>query len=174
MIVVIAELNKNLVTDYLNIVKLKDGCLKAGAEHVFVAQTADELKDVLRENKYNKILLFSNFPPNSSYPDSGKTMKQVDKGSYTVRAFEADSYSKSMDFFLSLLKDPKKFIKIHFITGAPKQVLKDEQLKSLSPDTKITVLRKKDYMDENLDYNKLIQNYVVEKIQAITSKNPFI
>jgi hypothetical protein len=87
----------------------------------------------------------------------------LDNGSYTRKSSLADSYSKAYTFFKYITKK-YNFKAIHFLTGAPKDMVRDEDLKSYS-DTEITVTRKIDLMPKESEYPRLYKQYILTKLK---------
>lgn len=163
MKIILAEINGTPELEVRHAIKLRKTCEELGLEHPINVNSAEELIDMLGEYKGQDILLFSNFPPDSSYPTSGKSMKLVDKGDYIARSWEADAYSISKKLFTAL-EERYIFKAIHFITGAPSLRLKDEHIISLFPETPLTITRKRDWINAELDYQLLYRMYVEKMI----------
>lgn len=166
--IILAEINGSPELQVRQAIRLRKNCEAMGINHPVNVNSVDELIDVLGENKKQNVLLFSNFPPNSSYPASGKSMKLVDEGEYISRSWEADSYSISQKLFTALQKS-YTFKAIHFITGAPVSILSDDLIKSLLPGTLISIARKKDWIKEKSDYQELYRLHIEEKIKEIST-----
>ena len=164
MKVILANINGAPELEVRHSIKLKKTCEALGLEHPIHANSAEELIDILSEHKEEDLLLFSNFPPNSSYPDSGKSINLVDEGDYISRSWEADYYSISQSLFVALEKR-HKFKAIHFITGAPSFILEDKHIRSLFPRTHLTIIRKKDWIGKESNYQELFRLHLEEKIK---------
>jgi hypothetical protein len=162
--VILAEINGSPELEVRQSIKLRKDCEAIGIKHPVNVNSVEDLIDVLGEEKGQSVVLFTNFPPNSSYPDSGKSMKMVDEEDHILRSWEADSYSISLKLFTALEKR-YTFKAIHFITGAPPFFLTDENIESLFPGTPITINRKKDWIDSGKDYQELYRLFVEEKIK---------
>ena len=165
--VILAEINGTPELEVRQAIKLKKTCEFMGLEHPVNVNSAANLIDLLGEDKNQSFLLFSNFPPNSSYPDSGKSINLVDKGEYISRSWDADSYSISQNLFTALEKR-YTFTAVHFITGAPPFMLSDDLIKSLFPRTLLTIIRKKDWINSETNYQELYRLYIEKKIRETT------
>lgn len=172
MLVIIAEINGHNSLSASSMAKLKEYCKTVDLDQPINVNSFAGLMEMLDEKRNNTILLFSNFPPDSSYPDSGKTKNTTQVGAIELQAWDADSYEKSRSFFSKIL-NKYKFRAIHFITGAPKEKLSDELLLTLSTQTPITVTRKRDWIHPDLDYDQLYCLFLIEKIKEAVLKNPF-
>jgi hypothetical protein len=95
MVVIIAEINGSSSLSGHETSKLKEHCKAMGTDEFQYAYTTDNLSKLLEQNRDQKFLLFSNFPPESSYPKSGKTLKEFEKGDNIYRSWDAYSYLKS-------------------------------------------------------------------------------
>ena len=122
-----------------------------------------KLLEVLEDNPLEDFILFTNHPPNSSYPETDKEYKDLDNGSYSRQSSLADSYSKTHTFF-TYITNKYNFKAIHFLTGAPKDMVSDKDLKSYS-DTEITVTRRKDLLVKVSEYPGLYKQYILTKLQ---------
>lgn len=164
MKIILAEINGTPELAVRHAIKLKKTCEELGLEHPINVNSAEELIDILGEHKGQDILLFSNFPPDSSYPTSGKSMKHVDMGDYIARSWEADYYSISKKLFTALEKT-YTLKALHFITGASSLRLKDEDITSMFPGTPLTITRKKDWIYSEIDYQLHYRKHVEKKIK---------
>ncbi len=171
MIVIIAEINNREDMPVSEASKLNQVCTAIGVKLLINIHSVEKLTEVLEKNKKNTCLLFSNFPPNSSYPESGKSINMVDKGDYYLLSWDADSYSKSLPFFKGLCTK-YKLKAIHFITGAPEKRIGDDLLKALSPHTPMTITRKDVLITPAHNYALLYRLLIVQKIKEAIRKNP--
>ena len=131
----------------------------------FKISTAYDFSDLteLIEGYDGRILIFSNFPPNGTYKPHFVEIK------HGKRLVPADGYLWSTHNFHKLLLLSSR-IELHFITGAPVSKLPDFQVLALSQCQKITIKRKKDWLDEG-NYLTKYENYVIEKIDESIAKN---
>ncbi len=164
MKVILANINGIPELKVRHSIKLKKTCESLGLEHPLHANSAEELIDILSEHKEEDLLLFSNFPPSSSYPESGKSIQLVDEGDYISRSWEADYYSISQSLFVALEKR-HKFKAIHFITGAPSFLLEDRHIESLFPGTHLTIIRKQNWIGKDSNYQELFRLYLEKNIK---------
>jgi len=132
----------------------------------------ERLAEILEENRDQKVLLFSNFPPNSSYSGSGKGKRTINEQGEEYESWDADSYLKSKSIFDSWI-GKYNFKTIHFITGAPEKKLSDEMLKSLSVTIPITVTRKREWIHPAIEFEKLYIGFMKIKIAEAALKDPF-
>ncbi len=133
--------------------KLLEFCKVRGLEpplHVF---SAGDLARALENVREEPVLLFSNFPPDSSYPRLNDTEK-----------WKADSYAQSTALFRDWFAN-YKFAGIHFVTGAPEEVLSDDDLKSLAPEKKISIIRKNKWIGEHADFGQIFTIYIEGEIE---------
>lgn len=172
MVVIIAEINGSSSLSGQETSKLKEHCKAMGIDEPQYAYTTDNLSKLLEQNRDQKVLLFSNFPPDSSYPESGKTLKEFEKGDIIYRSWDADSYSKSKYLFEAWI-GKFNFKTIHFITGALQEELSDEMLKSLSAIIPITVTRKSEWIHPAIEFEKLYVSFMKVKIVEAALKDPF-
>ncbi len=87
----------------------------SSVRHLFNPQS---LLDAMNAGKERKVVLFTNFPPDSSYPDSGKSIQTKEKDGVTHRFWEADGYRRSERYF-KYLAGFSNLVSVHFISGAP-------------------------------------------------------
>ena len=165
MKIILAEINGTPELQVRQAIRLKKYCESLGLEHPVNVNSVEELIDELGECRGLDVLLFSNFPPDSSYPASGKSIKLVEEGDHISRSWEADSYSTSQGLFKALEKR-HTFKAIHFITGAPDFILKDECIRSLFPGIPLSITRKKEWIHSGRDYQELYRSHIEEKIRA--------
>lgn len=164
MVVINAEINGTPSLSGHTVAKLKDFCKKVNIFHFGNVYTIEVLAAKLEFNKHHNIILFSNFPPDSSYPESGKKTGVKMVNNIKCRSIEADSYSKSTSLFKDLL-NKYNFKSIHFITGAPEDMVSSQQLLSLSESAISTVTRKADWIHPDLDYEQMFYLYLTRKIK---------
>jgi len=170
MIVILATINGPADLSASEAATLREFCISKGIGKPVQVSTAEELNEALEKNSSEGYLLFSNFPPDSSYPGSGKSISIKTKNGVEESSWEADSYTKSSALFGKICK--KHHIKgLHFITAAPENVISDENLKSISPTTLISVQRKKDWIQPEYDFHALYRLYVTKKIKETISEN---
>jgi hypothetical protein len=140
-----------------------------GTKNLFYVTTAERLTETLEENKDQEFLLFTNFPPDSSYPDSGKPILTYDDGEYIRKGWEADAYSRTTVLFNDIF-NKYKFKAVHFITGAPVSKADDKMLKSLSPEIYVTVTRKNNWVHPDLIYEHLYMIFIADNIKEAVFK----
>lgn len=69
MIIIYAYINARPFHDEPNRIKLHAFCDEHGFKAPYYAYTIEGLELLLEQNRDDSVLLFSNFPPNSSYPE---------------------------------------------------------------------------------------------------------
>lgn len=168
MIVIIAKINGSTELSKMEASEVNETCKKMNIPVPINVSTSGKLKEVLEKHKDQDCLLFSNFPPDSEYPGSGKRVEKYVKNDITYRFHKADSYVKSNALYNEIFAK-YSFNAIHFITGAPENMISDEMLKSLSPNTLITVNRNNDWIHPNTIYSQSYKRFVMKKIkEAVT------
>ena len=156
MIIIYAYINARFTYEVPGRMKLAEFCIQNGFHAPFFINTTEGMELLLEQNRDETILLFSNFPPNSSYPENRR--KNPDK------SWEADSYERTGRHF-SEWTTRYRFAAIHIVTGAPESVLSDESIKGYLPDQKITVIRKGKWAQEGVDYENVFTSYMIETIR---------
>ncbi len=164
MLVILAEINGSPELEVREAIMLKKSCEKLGIPHPVNIDSVEDLIDLLGEDSDQSFLLFSNFPPNSSYYGSGKSMNFVDEGDTISRSWLADSYSVSLSLFKTLNKR-SSFKAIHIITGAPDLILTDEMFNAIFPDLPNTIKRKREWINSGENYQHQYRLYIEEKIK---------
>jgi hypothetical protein len=124
-------------------------------------------QDLLRalDNMKDECILFTNFPPDSSYPGNSKLINIRDKGDYYNRSWDADSYEISHALFRKIVGN-YKLKAIHFLTGASENKISDKNLFYFSSsETIVTVTRRKELMAKVSEYPKLYKQFILKKIK---------
>jgi hypothetical protein len=161
MQIIIAHLNnsENLSTKEVSSIKMQ---IPEISRVIIVNRVSDfnEMLEMIKEDS----ILFSNFPPNSSYPESGKKLNYEEKEYYINRYWEADSYSKSTELFNKV--NENGYIKsIHFMTGAPHTMVNIETLWALLPNKKITCQSTGGWIGHGKNFMDLKFLYILNKIK---------
>lgn len=98
---------------------LQKFCEANGIKLIIDINDTESLETLVNTYNSETILLFSNFPPDSSYPGC----EQIDI-TLSNPNWNADTYEKSIAFFKNLTRlDAIKAL--HIVTGAPKEKLSD-------------------------------------------------
>ncbi|MBN1181154.1 MAG: hypothetical protein JXB49_02630 [Bacteroidales bacterium] len=126
---------------------------------------------MLEKHKNDKFLLFSNFPPDSSYKQSPK--KSVKIGDQIFESWNADSYTKSTLLFQEWI-NKFSMAGINIVTGAPNEKLGDIEIKSLTHNVDISVTRKYEWIHPSLDFENMYLLFILEKIKEVVPRSPFI
>ena len=163
MLIIIVKINGSYGAEEIESAAMNAEIKKLGLELPVTVFSEQKLLEILEDNPLEDFVLFTNHPPNSSYPETDIEYKNLDKGTYSRKYSVADSYSKAYAFF-SFITKKYNFKAIHFLTGAPKDVLRDEDLRSYS-DTEITVKRRTELMPKVSEYPRLYKQYVLEKLK---------
>ena len=159
MKIIIAELNRrNSYEDfytgnheyytgwYKELIKDIKERLKNPDIDIYVVFTFDELKQKLDDNKFERCIVFSNFPGDNTYKryklETGRDGNQWHYSGGYDRTFY--NYRKLLDDHFNL--------DLHIVTGAPKSMLFDSEVRLLSKYHKITIMHYSDleaspYMD---------------------------
>jgi hypothetical protein len=164
MLVINAEINRFPFFSSRAGAKIKEFCKTLDIMEPLSVYTTEELRGNLTNNLEESILLFSNFPPDSSYPDSGMSRKNYRKDELGYPSLESDSYTRSLSFF-TVLCLKYKFKAIHFITAAPEEKLSDDRIRSLSGIIPITVTRKKEWIHQGRNYEQMCSLFMIQKIR---------
>lgn len=134
-------------------IKLLEFCKIRGLKPLLYVFSEGDLAQALENGREEPVLLFSNFPPDSSYPRLNDTEK-----------WKADSYAHSTSLFRNWFAN-YKFAGIHFVTGAPETQLSDDDLKALAPEKKISVIRKKKWLGKYADFGQIFTTYLEGEIE---------
>jgi hypothetical protein len=172
MIAIISNINSSTFLCGKHISKLRSECDSLEVEIHTNVFSEERLRKLLSENKLRNFIIFSNFPPNSTYPGGSKKMSYHTREGQTYSYFEADSYTRSRSLF-EYICSKYKILEVHFLTGAPVQKVPDEYVKSVSKNSKITIIRKNVLYDSVQDTDQTYCNYIVEIIRGFVMKNPF-
>lgn len=156
MIIIYAYINARPFYDEPDRIKLHAFCNEHGFKAPFYVYSIEGLEMLMEQNRDESVLLFSNFPPNSSYPE-------MTRNNYG-KPWEADSYQRTGQHF-SHWHSRYRFAAIHFVTGAPESVLSDEAVKGYLPNLKVSIIRKGIWIQENVDFEKVFTTYMIETIR---------
>ncbi len=156
MIIIYAYINASPMHFEPNRLRLAEFCNQNGFQAPLYAYTIEGLEFLMERHKEESILLFTNFPPNSSYRESIK--KEL------VKPWSADSYERTGSFFTQWVAK-YRFAGIHVITGAPADILTDSEIKRHFQDKNVTITRKGKWIKENVDYDNVFTTYMIEAIR---------
>ncbi|MFN3555645.1 MAG: hypothetical protein ACK4VN_06760 [Bacteroidales bacterium] len=156
MDIIHAHINGSPLAGIPDRLKLIEYCHSFGLQPPVYISSAGTLENLLQADPQKPVLLITNFPPNSSYPDNRRV-----GNSYR---WEADSYSRSLLLFESW-SHRYRFKGICIITGAPVSVLADEQILSVLPGIPVHIMRKKKWLHDSVDYPKVYTLYMQEMIR---------
>lgn len=168
MTVILAQINGEVKLSGGELDKFKKACFKVGINQVLSASSVQRLQEILGTIETNECILFSNFPPNSTYPGSEKPTIYTDLGDYIGRSYEADSYAKSTALFSSICRK-YHLMAIHFITGAPQSMVDEAYLKSVCKGTPISYQPNKQWVIPGNNYAVFYRVHVTELIQSAMS-----
>ena len=156
MLIVHAHINAPPYSEEPGKLPLIEYCHSQGLKPPVYAKSADALENLLNSNLDSSVLLFSNFPPNCSYPENRKA-------DYSYK-WDADSYTISQQLF-TVWATRYPFREICFITGAPADVLSDQEIQNCIPGIPHSIIRKKRWIHESVDYQKVYTTYMKEMIR---------
>ena len=170
MELIIASLNgvmkfEGIIADNLN-KELKS----LGLNPPVYIQHPEKLNEYFNESKDSNTLLFSNFPPDSSYAGKFVTEELQKDGKTIKRYWEADSYEKSTKLFKNITAK-KSFKAIHFITGAPEEKASDDLIRNSVNGNPVTIKRKSEWLESEIPYSSLLKRYILDKIREQLEKN---
>jgi hypothetical protein len=111
-----------------------------------------------------RVVLFSNFPPDSSYAQDPVVTERVAAGGGVITSFAADSYEKTKAFYSSLLS-AHPAVELHVITGAPFERLTNFEITSVGLGDLVTVQRKSEWLYQP-DYPQRYADYVIKTLGA--------
>jgi hypothetical protein len=163
MKILIANLNDKQELLRTEMALLEINLKEFGATSIFYVFNLERLAEAVNSCKTD-IVLFTNFPPDSSYPESGKSIRYIEKETSIERYYEADGYKRSAAFF-GELRHNGEFRAVHFITGAPKDIVPDEFLKAVFSDVPTTIKRRRDLIGDGANYNKLYLKYIESTVR---------
>ena len=170
MIILIANINGSVGLEEVESASLNSEIKNLGLELPKKVFSEKDLLNMLEDKKDNECILFTNFPPDSSYPGSGKQIKITDKGDYYNRSWDADSYEISHALFRKIVGN-YNLKAIHFLTGAPESMISDKMLTYFSSsETVVTVTRRKELMAKVSEYPRLYKQFVLEKVKETINK----
>lgn len=156
MLVIIANLNATLsITEsQVRDIQKKNPNIK----QIRLINRVIDFEELIRSTDSPTVLI-SNFPPNSSYPDSETPIQRKIQGDYVSESYIADSYIKSSLLFEEVNAQP--LVKaVHIITGAPLDMVNLKTLQQVLPDKTITFQNKSEWMDETKNYYVLYLRYL--------------
>lgn len=146
MIIIYAYINASPMHCEPKNLRLIELCNQNGFQAPIYAYSVEGLEFLMERHKEDSILLFTNFPPNSSYPESIK--KEL------VKPWLADSYERTGSFFTQWVAK-YRFAGIHVITGAPDDILTDSEIKRYFHDKNVTIIRKGVWIKEGVDFENV-------------------
>jgi hypothetical protein len=115
---------------------LQTFCKAYGIKLIINVSDTELLESLVNTYTSDTILLFSNFPPDSSYPGCA----QKDQAILSNPEWNADTYEKSITFFKKLTRlDAIKAL--HIVTGAPKEKLSDAFMTQVFSHVKFSIKR---------------------------------
>ena len=160
MIIINARINSEPVFDGVEAAKFTSICNVLNISQPIEVFDTTQLTKVLENNKDKKCLLFSNFPPNSSYPNSSSY-----KGSFRqTNEWVANSYSNTKAFFEEL-NTKYSLSAVHFISGAPRDMVTIDLLQSIFSNTLVTLKRNDDFVCSKVGYGLSYTHYFAGKIK---------
>jgi len=155
MKVIIAEINHPAGWPVEQRLKFVEVFLNEGLAPPVYAFSCGDLQSALEKDPDTPVLLFSNFPPNSSYRDERNE-------NFSTTNWLADSYSRTATFFEDICKK-YNFVSIQLVTGAPEKVLSDQEMERACSPKKIRIIRKKKWISPASDFYKVFSIHVMEQ-----------
>jgi len=111
------------------------------------------LEEKLNKHKGENVMLITNFPPDSHFPEDEYKERRTRGGDCLSIPDKKDTFLRSHRYFTRLFSK-YTFEAVHFVTGAPEGRLEEEYLKGLIPDTEISVTRHSRWTGIGPYYNK--------------------
>ena len=164
MRVINARINSNSVLSGTDATHLYSTCSVYGVPSMINVFNSEQLITAMERFKDEKIMIFSNYPPNSSYPGSENFGVKLEEGN----AWIADAYSMSAKLFV-LIAYKYDVEAIHFISGAPEQMINEKKLQRLLPKTTVTFKSYGDFYSSFSFENEYV-NYFASKIKVFAEK----
>ena len=164
MKVIIAGINQPAEKNEISAALLAEECKLQGIAPPEYVYSGEQLLRVLEKYMDENLILFSNFPHDSRYPGNNKKSSQNDVNEIPERSRETDGYAKSIAFFTGLAA-MKGLKAMHFITGAPAEVVSDKLLQAFAPQIEVSVKRRQEWLFKKVPYETLQNQYMIEKIK---------
>ena len=165
MIIINARINSEQVFDGIEAAQFTSICATLNINQPIEVFDTTQLTRVLESNKGKKCLLFSNFPPNSSYPNSSSY-----KGPFRhTNGWLADSYSKTEDFFKEI-NSKYVFEAVHIVSGAPRDMLTMDLVQSIFTNTLVTIKRNYELIRSRVGYKPACMHYFAGKINDFATE----
>lgn len=157
MLILIANINGSKGLEEIESAAINTEIKKLGLDLPVKVFSEHNLLKAL-DNMKDECILFTNFPPDSSYSKSVK-------GSYYSRSWNAYSYEISHGLF-SKIADNYSLKAIHFLTGAPESMVSDKMLFYFSsPETIVTVTRRNQLMAKVNEYPRMYRQFIIKKLK---------
>lgn len=160
MKIINARINSEAALSSTGSAQLAKTCTFLGIDPPVGVYDETQLLNILEYNKDKELVLFSNFPPNSSYPDSNSFKSNFRRSD----AWIADSYSITQSLFIDI-SAKYNFKAVHVISSAPRNMLGIDFLQSLFPDALVTLKRNSEFISGKLGYSISYRAYMEGRIK---------
>lgn len=153
MIVILAILHSNSYLKIHEASAIKKMRYLTLAFEVKFVLSPTTLEEKLNKHQGENIMLITNFPPDSHFPEDEYKERRTRGGDCLTIPDKKDTFLRSHTYFTRLFSK-YKCEAVHFVTGAPEERIKEEYLKGLLPNTEVTVTRHSGWTGIGPYYNK--------------------
>ena len=167
--IIIAEINSQTPFDEVLTDQMASLCSEMGVAPPDFIVNWKSLLEKMEENKNRRVVLFTNFPLDSSWSDGGSSLREKLASIIIISGMDAETYKLSSLLFHAIGRQDAPGT-IHFITGAPPETVSDDYLQNLLPSSKVTVIRKPLWRVSTTPYMTHYSNYLREKIKDALSE----
>ena len=160
MIVINAHINQASDFDNFEIEILLKEFLDIGIIDFITVNEVPDLLHALEVNRFQQVLLFTNFSPNYFYSNNG-----IDVSKFPMKpmpSWREEQYSFSASLFNHICQK-YSIVEVHFITSALKRVLNDIDFGNVTNGLYTKVQRKRDWFKSGMDYNVLLKKYILDR-----------
>lgn len=120
--------------------------------------TPEWLEKEIRDRYLKSIVVFTNFPPDSYYPEHAKLWRETTSGDGLSASWKSDSYERSRELFARLFGE-RKVTAWYFITGTPREEFFKGSLEPYAGDSGLNFMNPLEYPDEDAR-RKAIADYI--------------
>lgn len=134
----------------------------AGMDDFIMVGEVPHLLHALETNRYQEIILFTNFSPNYFFTNNG-----IDVSKFRMNPmpdWRVEQYSFSATLYNHICQE-YSIAEIHFITSALKRIVNDTDFSNITAGIQTSVQRKREWFKSGMDYNVLLKKYMLDKIQ---------
>jgi hypothetical protein len=129
-----------------------------------------KLFELLEERKEEMNILFTNFPPNSSYKTERVYNTNEDEN-YIYKSLPADSYSMTSEHYKNI-GSKYSLIGISIITGAPKSMMPFDSLNEMLNCDSVDVFYRSDSFKTNIPSRISIYRYMLQSVKDLMASQP--